>query len=373
MAKDATGREYILSGTIFSERKILKHLPTLNKYLSGEDYPPILVELDLTNKCTSDCPWCFGFLDRKLKSFTLFETDPSENPEVRFQRSMAGCNRLIEELAHIGVKAVTFTGGGDPTCHKGLFDLLGLSHQKGLRVGLITNGVIDVCRALPFVQWVRFSVDAATEETYGLVQHGTPESPRKNHFKIVLDNIKAACAEKLKQNLSTTIGVGFLTNKASKREIIDFARLWQGVDGLDYIQYRPTLDCYGEKWFSDTVETMQLIREAQSIDPRVVYSEAKYHAFMRGERGQTELCHGIFMETAIAADGNVYVCCHLKGMPQYSLGSLYQESFQTIWKRHLAKRRFVVNKDCPAFCRHFGTNQFIEDEILAPRDHEDFI
>lgn len=347
---------------IFKEGKILKNLDVLTKYLNGESYPPIQVELDLTNRCTSDCPWCFGYKDRKLKTVTIFEkgNDQVERDNSSFQ----GVMDLIGQFKVMGVKSITWTGGGDPTCHKGLFHFLERAHELGIKNGLITNGVIDVRQALPFCEWIRFSVDAATEETYGFM-HG-----RKQHFKIVLQNISDLCRAKKNMGLKTTVGVGFLTGEKSKHEVKQFAELWKDVGGLDYIQYRPLLDAYGSKWFDDNLDVLRAIDEAKAIEPRVTFSEAKYNAY--SSDGRTKKCHGIFMETAIAADGKMYACCHMKGKPQYAIGDLNKESIFQVWKRHLEKRDFTVNKDCPSFCRHFGTNKIVED-ILEPQEHRFFI
>lgn len=351
---------------IFKENKILNHWPTLGKYLNGEEYPPIQVELDLTNKCTSDCPWCFGYVDRKWSKDVLFQRNDAD-PVEKENSTMQGVTKLIDDLALLGAKSITFTGGGDPTCHKGLFDFIERAHSHGIKVGLITNGVIDVRRALPFCEWIRFSVDGATKETYGYM-HGKPQ-----HFDLVIQNVSEICRLKKNMGLKTTLGVGFLTGEPSKKEIIDFAKLWKNVGGLDYIQYRPLLDKYGEKWFTDNLDTIQLIEEAKKIDPRVTFSTAKYEALMNGSNGRTKQCHGIYFETAIAADGKVYPCCHMKGKPKMAIGNLYDESIFVIWKRHIKNRNFLVGKDCPSFCRHFGTNQLIEEEILKPRDHKFFI
>lgn len=332
----------------FAEHKILGHLPVLNNYLGGADfYAPIQVEIDVTNSCTSDCPWCAGFLNRKWSKAEL----PAEL-----------VHRLIDELAGMGVKSMTWTGGGDPTCHRNWLDFLRHAKERGLENGLITNGVIDVQEAAPLCLWIRFSVDAATEATYG-AQHGRP-----HHFSRVLENVRKAANVKD----GCTIGVAMVTGDGTRDEIVDFARLWNEVP-VDYIQYRPLLDTHGQAWFSDSQATIDMIRRAADEDSRVQWSEPKYAAMVRGEDGRTKQCHGVFVETAIAADGKVYVCCHLKGRPEYAIGDLHVDSFDAIWRRHLENRRFDVTADCPSFCRHLGTNLFVEREVLAERMHVNFI
>lgn len=348
--------------TPFTEHKILAHIDKIADYLGGRFYPPVQVEIDLTNLCTSACPWCAGYLNREWSKATLFAA--GDTVEQRWSASVAGVNALIDELAAMGVKSLTWTGGGDPTCHKHWLSFVERAASCGLQNGLITNGVFDVSAAVPYCEWIRFSVDAATQETYG-EQHGRPQ-----HFKRVLDNVERASFAA--SGTGCTVGVGMVTHKGTRREIVDFARLWAGVP-VDYIQYRPLHDTHGQAWFSDDTSTMDLIRQAAQVDSRVVWSEPKYAAMLRGDCGKTDCCYGIYFETAIAADGLVYTCCHLKGNAAYAIGNLSKESFAEVWARHLLSRVFRVTQDCPAFCRHFGANQLFEIEITPKRQHENFL
>lgn len=346
----------------FASHKILAHLPILGDYLRGDVYPPIQVEIDVTNLCTSACPWCAGYHEREDHPFILFGAGATKAEQWGLSR--LGILHLLRDLAEYGVKSVTWTGGGDPSLHPYLSEFVERAALMGLDNGLITNGVVPITDCVPWCQWIRFSVDAGTKETYAR-QHG-----RAHHFDKVLANIRETVAAKTRHGYPTTIGVACVTSQDVVGELEDFVRLWHDV-AVDYIQFRPLLDTHGKTFFSDNVATIEAIRRAAALDPRVVSSEAKY-AGLAGS-GQTSHCHGVFLESAIAADGCVYVCCHLKGNPRHSLGSLHEESFRTIWERHLSNRTFKVQPECPALCRHYGTNRFFEDEVLCERDHENFI
>lgn len=335
----------------FSERKILAHLPILNAYVRGDWYPPIQVELDLTNLCSSDCPWCSGYTARKQNGFSLTT-----------QRAID----LISEIADLGAKSITFTGGGDPTLHTEWIRIVEWAYACELDVGLITNGVVSVVDVLPWCQWIRFSVDAATKESYGR-QHGKPQ-----HWERVLDNVAAAARMKDDNRYGVTLGVGFVAHHDVVADIEPFVKLWQFI-GVDYIQFRPIMDTTEQQLFERSQEVLDAILRAEQLDPRVCKSEAKFRAMLSGESGKTKYCHGTFLETAIAADGSVYACCHLKGDSRYSLGSIYEERFEEIWKRHISCGEFPTTPQCMAFCRHYGTNKFIEDEVVIERKHENFI
>ena len=70
---------------------------------------PIAVEIDLTNRCNHQCVWCMfeGFKGRKpfsLEKSLVFD--------------------LLQELKTLGVKAVTYVGGGEPTLHRDFDEIL---------------------------------------------------------------------------------------------------------------------------------------------------------------------------------------------------------------------------------------------------------
>jgi radical SAM protein with 4Fe4S-binding SPASM domain len=155
-------------------------------------------------------------------------------------------------------------------------------------------------------------------------------------------------------------------------EIIPFVNLWRHI-AVDYIQFRPIMSNYGRTYECDQAATLDRVDTARKLDSRVVKSDAKYNAMESGETGMTKRCHGTFLETAIAADGLVYVCCHLKSLPEFAIGNLHSQSFRTIWESHIHAKTFFTVPQCSTFCRHYGTNSFIEDEVLKPRTHENFI
>jgi MoaA/NifB/PqqE/SkfB family radical SAM enzyme len=137
----------------FSGDKILWHANALEDLRQGRTPPPISVEFDLTNECNLNCPYCTNEDYRVTCNQSL-------------ERSMAA--DTIKQLAGMGAKSITFTGGGEPTMHPHLAEMLQLAKNSGLDVALITNGlrhfspecIMENCT------WVRFSVDAFNKVSY---------------------------------------------------------------------------------------------------------------------------------------------------------------------------------------------------------------
>jgi MoaA/NifB/PqqE/SkfB family radical SAM enzyme len=85
------------------------------------------VQIHLTNRCNLECRFCD--VPRRL-------ADSREMPDSRWID-------IVKELAELGAREITISGGGEPTTR---FDLLietmRLSKLNGLKLGIITNGTL---------------------------------------------------------------------------------------------------------------------------------------------------------------------------------------------------------------------------------------
>lgn len=336
--------------SIFAQGKVLSHIEKIAKWKMGEVVYPVQIELGTTNVCNNKCPFCCGYKDRIENSDTLSKEKVEE---------------LLKDAFDCGVKSITFTGDGEPTCHPDWWHFVKYAHDLGMDVGLITNGLVKFESAVPYCDWIRISIDASTPETYHK-QHGV------NTFYKVLENVKDAIDYKQLGRYNCTIGVGFLTCRQANAEIISFAKLMKEYQ-VDYVQFRPLLSVFGQDWFSDTHETIETIKKAQEINNKVVFSEAKYLGLLEGHYGQTDKCYGWIFETAISADGGIYRCCHYKGIKSQKLGDILNKSFKDEWKRIVTDSKpFKTLPSCPKFCRHYSNNRPME-QMFEQKEHPNFI
>src|SRR5204862_505183 len=140
--------------------------------------------------------------------------------------------RINAEIHAAGGRGLTFTGGGDPTVSPICWDCVRFARSSGFDVGFITNAqtlpedkarvLIDNC------QWIRVSVDAASPEVFKLT-HGMDEP----QFRKVLEYVRMLVRLQREARSDVTIGIGFLTSAATKRDISAFAQLGREL-GVDY-------------------------------------------------------------------------------------------------------------------------------------------
>ena len=86
-----------------------------------------------------------------------------------------------KDLVDMGVKAINWTGGGEPTLNPHLKDAIKYCGSNGIKMGMFTNGALmdrfDLFETLvDNMTWVRFSVDAGTEKTYNWIRRPPKKS-----------------------------------------------------------------------------------------------------------------------------------------------------------------------------------------------------
>ncbi len=84
---------------------------------------PLHIQISPTNKCNRNCIYCECAKVDKSAELPIKEIEA-----------------IFKQFAAWGTKAITITGGGEPTMHGNFEDILESAHENGLKVGLVTNG-----------------------------------------------------------------------------------------------------------------------------------------------------------------------------------------------------------------------------------------
>jgi molybdenum cofactor biosynthesis enzyme MoaA len=164
----------------YSPFKFVHHKDKIEFMKQGILVTPLQVQIVISNRCNHRCSFCAY----RLKNFTtnqLFnEIDVIPTDKVL---------EIIDDCVDMNVKAIQYTGGGEPTVHPECHKILAHTLNCGLDLALVTNGLAltsEMIHLLAAATWIRVSLDAATPNTYCSIRHVT-----KHAFSQVLDNIEA--------------------------------------------------------------------------------------------------------------------------------------------------------------------------------------
>ncbi len=316
--------------------KVLRYPDRLAAIRNGERVYPLNVEFDLTNRCNLHCQHC-DFAH--VHDGAMMEEELAE--------------RAIRECADVGVKALTLTGGGEPTLHPRFADLCQRAYDLGMAVGVYSNGLRReaLVAAAPHLAWAYISLDEVDPRSYWR---------RKgiNAWWTVCANVQAIAGK-------TVVGAGFLLHGENYRQaskMVDVARDL----GADYCQFRPVVGLDDYAWVPDCLTVLGALD-----DPFIYVSYRRFEDLHRSACGeyvrQYSACRGSVLVPCIGADGTVWVCPNTRGLRP--LGNLKEETLRDIWARRPAQ---YVGADCRVACRNDALNETLE-YVCSDAEHMAFV
>lgn len=132
------------------------------KWMNGESNylpPPIECNLDPYAECNARCMFCNS--QRYLRN---------HRQEVGEMRKLPTdyCLKLVDLLAEWGT-SLCISGGGDPSLHDGMPEVLNYAKSKGVQTSFVTNAIKipkELGYSLMSCRWVAISVDASNMKDY---------------------------------------------------------------------------------------------------------------------------------------------------------------------------------------------------------------
>ena len=328
-------------GQFTPQHKLLFHSGKISQWLKGENIYPILVEFDLSNACNHNCNFC---------NFKYTHNGKVLDKGVAI--------RTIKELSELGVKAINWTGGGEPLCNKSFCDIARFTIHRHIEQGIFTNGALmteEIMETLLCTHhWIRFSIDAGTRETYQKLKQA-------DDFDKVIENVKKLVLWRNEDRFRVDIGIGFVITPDNYHEIPAFSELIKET-GADYGQYKPSI-------LTDTLEDARweeeikpLLEDVFKDNPRAVINLYKFNDIVESNIDRPyEVCYGHQFCPCIGADGEVWICNQLRGIEGFSFGNIYKESFKKIWNG-AQRRKVIKNLDltkCPILCKNNEINKIL--------------
>jgi len=305
--------------------KIFYHPDRIKAYLENKLVRPITVKVYLTDKCNLRCNYCV-YKDR-INAEEMAEEDIIP---------------IFDNLMWMGVKGVVFTGG-EPTYYPKFREAVEYAKKVcSFDLGLITNGIIypDV---LKYLTWVRYSVDTIDRNIYKKMKG-------RDKLTEVYNNIHKAIAEKLKKNLSITIGVQMVVAKENYNKIIDFIKYWE-TSGIDYCQIRPIENYKYTKDEWNKIQEQLKIIEKSKYKVKVMTTKYKWEELENDYNKSYSGCPGADFIGAVDIKGDFYMCCTMVKDKTAKYGNLITDDIDDILdNRKKIQANFDYSK-CPVACQ----------------------
>lgn len=335
--------------------KPARHLDRIQMLRRGEQPFPVHLQISPSDLCNQDCNFC-SYRASDGISTELFGENGNFNPKrmIPFEKM----TQVLDDCVQMGVKAVQYQGGGEPTTHPKIFEIVRETVNRGIEVAMVTNGLKMSDEMMQLLvtrgSWIRVSLDAGTIETYAKIRNTPMESFNRVHRNVdTLVRMRDAIGSQL------AISLGFVITRDNWEEITAAAHIAHELN-VDMIRFTPAVLTgeSGVPWR----EVDDLIAEARHYEIgerlKIYYSGSE----RRDGRPKSDFCGYQYFTPYLGGDQNLYRCCLTTYTQQGYIGSVRDQSLVELWSSYLTRQSmagFKATQNC-THCKFREQNELIE-------------
>lgn len=352
--------------TLYSNLKFLRYTDHLDALREQRVVAPVHIRIKPMNHCNHDCWYC---------AYRVGNLQLGEDIDYKDTIPKVKMFEIVDDMIEMGVKAVTFSGGGEPLLYKPLSEAIKRLAEGGIRVATLTNGSNlkgKVADALAeYGTWVRVSTDAWDDASFA--------KSRKIHegeFTALLKNMRDFTARGSK----CVLGVSFIVDATNCNRLYDVCELLKDV-GVNHVKFSGVVisnsgmenNAYHSK-IRDTV-TEQIAR-SQSLADETFSVIDHYHDLDDRFQKTYRMCPYLQFLTVIGADCKVYTCQDKAFTSSGALGSIKDRGLKEFWFSEENRLRLFgldPSKECTHHCVSHGKNLAIMDLLSIDSEHGYFV
>lgn len=351
---------------VYSPLKALHFPEQLRALKAGAVAPPVHIRMKPTNACNHDCWFCAYRVENLELGADMKERDSI--PRDKFFE-------IIEDVVAMGVKAVTFSGGGEPLIYKHLAEGIERLGRAGIKVATLTNGrFLEGAVADAFARygtWVRVSMDywdgPSLKES-----RKVPEA----EFEKIMANIRTFAA----RGSQCDLGVCFIVTKENHTHAYDFCRRMKDA-GVNHVKLSGCVVSGSGRENNEyhaaikgEVDRQTLL--AKELDTARFKIIDHYHELDERFDKQYTRCPYLQFLTVIGADCTVYTCQDKAYTSSGTLGSIKDRSFKDFWfsdENARRMRELDPSRDCSHHCVTHMKNVLLTDYLNLDPEHLNFV
>jgi len=331
-------------GNKYSRLKIIWHPEKWNSFLTGEVTAPIQVRIKPTNQCNHGCFYCVYEVDFSGIHPTINKKDMI--PEKKMYE-------ILNDLKDIGVKSVTYSGGGEPLCYPFIENSLLKTLDSGLDLSLLTNGQLlegKVADILSNSQWLRVSADYCDEKMFKQIR----KRPKELFYKWS-KNMENFANLKNFNNSKCDFESNCVVHEHNYKRLPEIAKLFKNL-GFDNLRFAPLWKENFEKYHAPikekVIENIKKAKDDFEDDNFKIGSTYEEYFDATGKLKRLyEKCFWMQVVPVIAADQNIYTCHNKAYDAKGIIGSLKNDSFKNLWYSEKTAE-FFKNFNAKERCRH---------------------
>ena len=353
--------------TVYTNTKIFHFkdkLDSLPKEVAGI-LPPLHLRIKPTNVCNHRCRYC-AYLADNLQL--------GKDMVVRDQIPWEKMEEIIEDLAAMGVQAVTFSGGGEPFCYPYFTRAIKKLAKTPIKFAALTNGSLltgEIAELFAeHATWLRVSMDGWDDESYKTYRN----VPTGEHAK-VMNNIAAFS----KLGGKCKLGVSLVVDTKNAFHVYETIKKVRSVGANSIKVSACIVDNDGTKnnayhWPRFDIVRDQIKEAKRCLADSTFEIYDAYHKLPESFHKSYTWCPYCQILPIIGADLNVYSCQDKAYNQKGLLGSIKQQSFKDFWCD--GKHKFLhINPslDCDHHCVAHTKNELILDYLDVGNDYREFV
>ena len=327
---------------------------------------PVHIRIKPTNVCLHNCWYCSYRVDEIQLGKDMVEKDFIPKDKMM---------EIIDDCVEMGVKAITFSGGGDPFYYKYLLDSVEKLSNTSIEFAALTNGVNLKGRIAKIFaehgKWIRISIDGWDDKSYSDYRE-----IKEGEFTKVINNLKNF----KKLNGKCALGVSFIIDNKNYEHIYSFVKLIKET-GADSIKISPCVvsnsgvenNEYHKPIFNEAISSINKAIEDFQDENFEIFDA--YHLLEDKFVKDYTWCPYVQILPVIGADMKVY-SCHDKAynLDEGLLGDIKDVRFKDFWMNDKTKF-YEINpsKVCNHHCIANEANKMLLDYLNIDKEHIGFV
>ncbi|MBT3991977.1 MAG: radical SAM protein [Rhodospirillaceae bacterium] len=351
---------------IYDPYKFLGFPDNISAFHERRIVAPVHIRIKPINHCNHGCWYC---------AYRAGQLALGENMDLRDRIPDEKMVEIVDDVIEMGVKAITFSGGGEPLLYKSLPNHVRRLSENGVRVATLTNGSnLKNVVADAFANhgtWVRVSIDGWDDESYA-----NNRGIKVGEFSKVVQNMR----DFVDRKSQCTLGVSFIIDEKNCHHIFDACQLFKDI-GVAHVKLSAAFVANelhdNTRYHQRTaqVATAQ-IETAQTLNSEKFRIVNHYHEMERRFDKPYQTCPFMQFLTVIGADCSVYTCQDKAYTNDGYLGSIADRRLSDVWySDNLRDRIFGLNpqKTCNHHCVAHQKNIILHEMQSVDQAHQPFV